>query len=77
MKKTLVTTLILSLFTYDLAAQINARMLREPDVSQTQIAFVYAGDIWLVSKDGGTANKLSSPAGEEKFPKFSPDGSMI
>ena len=32
------------------AAQIDARMLRYPDVSATRIAFVYAGDIWLVPK---------------------------
>ncbi len=56
---------------------ISARMLRQPDVSQTQIAFVYAGDIWLAPKTGGTAVRLSSPAGEESFPKFSPDGSLI
>jgi tricorn protease len=77
MKKPIVIILILSLFVFDLTAQINARMLREPDVSQTQIAFVYAGDIWVVSKEGGIANRLSSPTGEEKFPKFSPDGSQI
>ncbi len=33
-------------------AQIDARMLRYPAVSKTQIAFVYAGDIWLVAKEG-------------------------
>src|SRR5688572_24118140 len=32
------------------AAQIDARMLRQPDVSATQIAFVYAGDVWVVPK---------------------------
>jgi tricorn protease len=52
-------------------------MLREPDVSDSQIAFVYAGDIWLVSKEGGTAHRLSTPKGEETRPRFSPDGSMI
>ncbi|MEM9656719.1 MAG: PDZ domain-containing protein [Planctomycetota bacterium] len=52
-------------------------MLRQPDVSQTHIAFVYAGDIWVAPKTGGTANRLSSPAGEEAFPKFSPDGSQL
>jgi len=31
-------------------AQIDARMLREPDVSNNQVAFVYAGDIWVASK---------------------------
>ena len=35
------------------SAQIDARMLRYPAVSRTQIAFVYAGDVWLVGKQGG------------------------
>jgi tricorn protease len=60
-----------------LHAQIDARMLRQPDVSDTHIAFVYAGDIWVVPKSGGTAQRLSSPSGEEALPRFSPDGSTI
>src|ERR1700755_1015824 len=59
------------------AAQVNARMFRYPAVSAETIAFVYAGDIWLVPKAGGTAVRLSSPAGEETFPRFSPDGTKI
>jgi tricorn protease len=58
-------------------AQIDARMLRYPAVSRTQIAFVYAGDIWTVPRAGGTAVRLSSPRGEESFPRFSPDGTKI
>ena len=46
-------------------------------VSATHIAFVYAGDIWVVPKQGGVAQRLSSPRGEEEFPRFSPDGSRI
>ncbi len=56
---------------------VDARMLRYPDVSATQIAFVYAGDIWVAPKNGGAAMRLSSPKGEESFPRFSPDGSQI
>jgi tricorn protease len=59
------------------AAQVDARMLRYPDVSATHIAFAYAGDVWVVPKAGGTAVRLSSPPGEEAFPRFSPDGSQI
>ncbi|MEW5982271.1 MAG: PDZ domain-containing protein [Acidobacteriota bacterium] len=59
------------------AAQVDARMFRYPDVSASQIAFVYAGDVWTVPKAGGVAMRLSSPAGEESFPRFSPDGSRI
>src|ERR1035437_4690600 len=58
-------------------ARIDARMMRQPAVSATQIAFVYAGDIWLVDKSGGVAVRISSPKGEESFPRFSPDGTRL
>jgi tricorn protease len=61
----------------DQATHIDARMMRQPDVSATQIAFVYAGDIWVAPKTGGAAVRLSSPRGEESFPKFSPDGTTL
>ena len=59
------------------SAQVDARMFRQPAVSADKIAFVYAGDIWLVSKAGGAATRLSSPLGEESFPRFSPDGTKL
>ncbi len=59
------------------AAPIDARLMQMPAVSKTQIAFVYAGDIWLAPKAGGTALRLSSPRGEEQFPRFSPDGTRL
>ncbi len=58
-------------------AQVDARMLKYPDVSAKYITFEYGGDIWIVPKEGGIANRLSSPKGEEALPKFSPDGSKI
>ncbi len=53
------------------------RMLRYPDVSQTHIAFSYANDLWLVPRGGGQAVPLTSPAGFEESPRFSPDGSTL
>ena len=55
----------------------DALMLRFPDVSADRIVFVYAGDLWIVHKEGGLARRLSSPKGHELFPKFSPDGQWI
>jgi len=52
-------------------------MIRYPDVSATQIVFVYANDIWLVPREGGVASPLASPPGQESFPRFSPDGQTI
>ena len=60
-----------------LYAQTDASLFRFPDVSKTQIVFSYANDLWVVSKDGGTANKISSPPGVEIYPKFSPDGQTL
>ncbi len=60
-----------------LPGAVNARMLRFPDVSSNQIACLYAGDIWVAPKTGGMATRLSSPRGEETFPKFSPDGRWL
>jgi tricorn protease len=52
-------------------------LLRFPTVSKTQIVFNYAGDLWIVSRDGGDAHRLTSGVGIEALPDFSPDGSMI
>lgn len=68
---------VFSLMLGQLNAQVDARMFRYPDVSADRICFVYAGDIWVVAKTGGLASRLSSPAGEESFPRFSPDGDKI
>src|SRR3981189_1456769 len=59
------------------SAQVDARMFRQPAVSADKIAFIYAGDIWLVPKTGGVATRLTSPLGEESFPRFSPDGTKL
>jgi len=52
-------------------------LLRFPTVSKTQIVFNYAGDLWIVNRDGGDARRLTSGIGTEALPYFSPDGSMI
>ena len=77
MTRSLILFFSLALASPALLAQVDARMLQYPDVSQTQIVFSYAGDLWVVPKEGGTALKLSSPQGQELYPHFSPDGSHI
>ncbi len=59
------------------AGQVNARLFRFPDVSQTAITFVYGNDVWVVPRTGGVATRLTTPAGEEMFPRFSPDGARL
>jgi tricorn protease len=70
---------LIGVLTTDLWGQTtpSAGMMRFPDVSRDKIVFSYADDLWLVSREGGTAIPLASPAGQELMPRFSPDGSKI
>ncbi|HZI52716.1 MAG TPA: PDZ domain-containing protein, partial [Chitinophagaceae bacterium] len=76
MKKTVFLLTLIIGYTQGFA-QIDARLFRYPDVSASQIAFVYGGDIWTAPKSGGTATRITSSTGEESFPRFSPDGKTL
>ncbi len=67
----------LIIFSQRLTFSEEARLLRFPNASKDKITFVYAGDIFIVDKDGGVARRLTSSKGLELFPRFSPDGKMI
>jgi tricorn protease len=54
-----------------------SRLLRYPDIKGDKIVFVYAGDLWTVSKTGGNALRLTTHQGLETNPYFSPDGKWI
>jgi tricorn protease len=54
-----------------------ARVLRFPAIYNDQIVFTYAGDLYIVSANGGIARKLTSHEGYEMFARFSPDGKKI
>src|SRR6266436_2351329 len=53
------------------------RLLRFPTTNGTQIVFCYAGELYTVGKDGGTARRLTSGPGYTSFARFSPDGTQI
>ena len=53
------------------------RLLRQPTVSPTHIAFAYANNIWIVERGGGAARRLTSFQGQTLNPRFSPDGQRI
>src|SRR5215470_14535695 len=59
------------------AANDSFLLLQRPALSKTQIVFAYAGDLWSVPREGGDATRLTTGAGSETNPKFSPDGTQI
>jgi len=61
-----------------LVAQSSDHLIfRDPAISATQIAFEYANDLWIVSREGGEARRLTNGIGREFNPRFSPDGTLI
>ena len=63
-----------------LAAQVNVadtRLVAQPAVSATHVAFIYAGDLWTARRDGTDVRRLTTDDGVESNPAFSPDGRQI
>jgi tricorn protease len=69
--------LLLCLSISGIATAQGTRLLRHPTVSHDSVAFEYAGDLWIVSRSGGQARRLTSTPGVEIDPYFSPDGTQI
>ena len=53
------------------------RLLRHPAVSGNAIAFEYGGDLWVTTRAGGAARRLTATPDVETDPRFSPDGTRI
>ena len=52
-------------------------LLRNPSLSQDRIAFLYADDVWTVSRQGGEAERLTANGHVNAGPIYSPDGAWI
>ena len=71
---------LITLFVFVASATLCAQgtqLLRQPTVSDTEVVFVYANDLWKTPLSGGTAVRLTSNEGYESLPHFSPDGKQI
>ena len=69
--------IIILLFTSLCITAQGTQLLRQPTISNSEIVFVYANDLWKVSSGGGSAVRLTSNEGYESLPHFSPDGKLI
>ena len=78
MRKLVFTVLFLIATSASVIAQADkVTLYRQPTMNRTDIVFVYAGDLWKVSRAGGSAVRLTSNIGTETSPIFSPDGNWL
>jgi len=73
----IISTLVLLSSTDLLIGDETNPMLRFPDIHKDNVVFVSAGDIWIAPASGGEAKRLTIHDGNERYPKFSPDGEYI
>lgn len=53
------------------------RLLRFPATNGSTIVFSYAGQLYTVGREGGTARRLTDGPGAAIFPRFSADGKQL
>ena len=72
-------SIVASIFTFSVTCSLAGTplLLQKPTLSKSQIAFVYANDIWIMDREGGVARRLTTGPGVETDPSFSPDGSTL
>jgi tricorn protease len=70
-------TIVTAVLSLPAAGQEGYLLPQQPALNETQIVFVFAGDLWSVPREGGEARRLTSGPGLESNPAFSPDGSLI
>lgn len=58
-------------------ADDSTRLLRFPTTDGSQIAFTYAGAVYVAPIDGGVARRLTDGPGYSAFPRYSPDGAQL
>jgi tricorn protease len=76
--KQLIALLLLAFAVPSYAVDVtDTRLLSDPAVSANRIAFAYANDLWLASRDGSGVQRLTSHPGVETSPRFSPDGTLV
>lgn len=73
----LLCVMFLMFFASKMVLAQGTQLLREPTISQKNVVFVHANDLWKVDRNGGKADRLTSNIGEESYPHFSPDGKTI
>ncbi len=53
------------------------RLIRQPSLSEKNIAFIYGADVWISDRDGQNVRRITSTQSVERNPVLSPDGTQV
>ncbi len=73
-------TILSTLYTKESASETaNIPYLRQPALAPdgSEIAFCYAGDVWMAPATGGQARRITAHPSYDSQPVFSPDGAQL
>ncbi|HVL67524.1 MAG TPA: PDZ domain-containing protein [Vicinamibacterales bacterium] len=56
---------------------LDTKLLTQPAISASHIAFIYAGDLFVADRNGANVRRLTTDDGVESNPVFSADGQTI
>ena len=68
---------LLSLVALPLAQAQQTKLLRQPSLSDSHIAFTYGSDVWISNLNGKNVKRITSTQAVEGNPVISPDGQTI
>ncbi len=57
--------------------QVETKLMHSPAISENNIAFIYAEDLWIADSEGNNPRRLTIDEGVESHPFFSPDAKFI
>lgn len=68
---------VLACLAFSGPAAADIKLLRQPTVSKSRVAFSYLGDIWIASDTGANPQRITDNKARDIYPRFSPDGNWI
>lgn len=74
--RVILTCFVFVLVVNKITAQ-ETRLLRQPSINETNIAFTYGSDIWISDINGDNTQRITSTQAIESNPVLSPDGKSI
>lgn len=77
LKYRVIPILVCGMLAATLVSAQPTKLLRQPSISESNIAFTYGSDVWVSDLNGENVRRITSTNAVERNPMISPDGTTI